>query len=367
MSQLLDLIQHSIPDRHFFPGEFYTRSDLLPLEYHRIFQRTWLYVGDANQLAPGQVWVTSIADRSLLIIRDHDGQLRAFHNVCPHRASPLCTESGIHARKHLVCPYHAWVYRLDGTLAGVPAKDKFPDEFELDKFPLTPLSIDTWNDFIFICLTDPPCSLVDFLGDIPEAVRGYRSPQTRRVIQKQYTVACNWKNYHDNTLCDYHVAIAHRNTLNKVQGPVRFYEHSFNDYVNCLYTPTTDDWRKNNQVLEHLSDRNKYGFLTFGIFPNLHFLVFPNGVMAWLQIEPEGVEQCRVNLEVYAIPGISPEPDQLLRDFEEFMQEDMDLTEGVQRGYASGAYHTGIVNHLEDRIIHQQKLIRQFLLKDSVD
>jgi phenylpropionate dioxygenase-like ring-hydroxylating dioxygenase large terminal subunit len=350
------------PETHFFPGALYTDPSLLALEQDRIFHRTWLYVGDGAQLQPGQVWVKEVAGRSLLIIRDTTGSLRAFHNVCPHRASPLCTQPGIQTQKHLVCPYHAWVYGLDGMLIGTPSHDRFPPSFDPADYPLAPVAIATWEHFIFICLSEPPCSLTDFLGDIPTALQGYRQPATQLVIQKHYAVACNWKNYHDNTLCDYHVAIAHRQTLNKVQGPIRHYDHSFGKYVNCLYTPTTPDWRATHTVLEHLSDRNRYGFLTFGIFPNLHLLALPDGVLAWIQIDPDGVAACRVALDVFAIPGISSPTDLLLKEFEDFMQEDMDLTEGVQRGYASGAYQSGIANQLEQRIIHQQKLIRQSLL-----
>ncbi|HEY9818005.1 MAG TPA: aromatic ring-hydroxylating dioxygenase subunit alpha [Candidatus Obscuribacterales bacterium] len=362
IANLPDLLTVANPDAYFFPGQLYTDPALLPLERERIFRRTWLYAGDAAQLAPGQVWVKEVAGLSLLIVRDKDHQLRAFHNVCPHRASPLCTQSGIQSLKHIICPYHAWVYGLDGKLIGAPSHDRFPDTFDTPDFPLVPVAIALWDNFIFVCLSKPPCDLTDFLGDIPTALQGYRQPTTELVIQKQYTVACNWKNYHDNTLCDYHVAIAHRQTLNKVQGPIRHYEHSFGDYVNCLYTPTTPRWRADNIVLEHLSDRNRYGFLTFGMFPNLHLLAFPNGVLAWIQIEPNGVESCCVNLEVFAIPGFSTPTEILLKDFEDFMQEDMDLTEGVQKGYASGVYQSGMANHLEDRIIHQQKLIRQHLL-----
>ena len=362
MVNLSEALSVSAPDSRFFAGELYTDPDLLTVEEERIFRRSWLYVGDGAALQPGQVWVKTVSDRSLLIIRDESGQLRAFHNVCPHRASPLCTQAGIQSIKQLVCPYHAWVYGLDGNLKGIPSKDKFPADFRAEDFPLVPVAIASWEDFIFVCLSTPPCSLAEFLGRIVSDAQGYRSPQTQLAIQKQYRVACNWKNYHDNTLCDYHVAIAHRNTLNKVQGPIRFYEHFFDTYVNSLYTPTTPDWREQNQVLEHLGDRNKYGFITFGIFPNLHLLALPNGVIAWIQIEPDGAQHCRVNLEVYAIPGISPDTEILAKDFENFMKEDMDLTEGVQRGYASGAYRSGIANQLEDRIIHQQKLIRQFLL-----
>ena len=172
---------------------------------------------------------------------------------------------------------------------------------------------------------------------------------------------CNWKNYHDNTLCDYHVPVVHRQTLNVIQGPVPLYEHYFEPFVNLLYTPTTQQWRAENQVLDHLQERARFGFFTYGIFPNLHLIALPNGVLSWLRIDPITVETCQVNVEIYGIPGMDT-ASELIEEFEAFMHEDMTVTEMVQRGYASGAYTPGVANQLEDRILHQQRLIRQFLL-----
>jgi phenylpropionate dioxygenase-like ring-hydroxylating dioxygenase large terminal subunit len=348
----------------FFAGILYTDPDLPPFETQNIFRKTWLYIGNAKELEKsGTVLVTEIADCSLIIVRTNSGDLKAFYNVCPHRASLLCSQTGIQSLKQLVCPYHAWVYNLEGQLIGTPQKEGFPQDFCFEDFSLKSVRCESWQGFIFISFEPNVPPLEEFLGMAGKTLKSHYTEATKLLVQKQYQVHCNWKNYHDNTLCDYHVPVVHRTTLNELQGPVRFYEHSFDRYVNLLYTPTPQQWREENASLDHLSERDRFGFYTFGIFPNLHLLALPNGVIVWLRIDPLTVDTCQINLEIYGIPEFSPSATILQEEFETFMKEDIEITELVQKGYATGVYSSGIANQLEDRILHQQRLIREFLLK----
>jgi phenylpropionate dioxygenase-like ring-hydroxylating dioxygenase large terminal subunit len=347
---------------YFFDASLYTHAELLPFEQQHIFRETWLYVGHADVLMQsGNVRAIDIAGTSVLLIRDSDEQLQAFHNVCPHRAALFCSEPGAYQLSHLVCPYHAWTYSLEGDLVGVPQEGRFSPDFCRADYSLVPVRLEQWQGFVFVCFADEAPPLEQYLGRIPTELRGHCTPDSQLLVQKQYQVQCNWKNYHDNTLCDYHVAIAHRTTLDAVQGPVHKYQHDFDSFVNLLYTPITEDWLSENHVLESLNDRSRYGFYTFGIFPNLHLVALPDASLAWLRIDPITVDTSVINLEIYGVPELSPPIDRLVQNFEDFMLEDVAITEAVQRGYASGAYHSGPANQLEDRITHQQQIIRQFL------
>ncbi|MCU0567120.1 MAG: aromatic ring-hydroxylating dioxygenase subunit alpha [Oculatellaceae cyanobacterium Prado106] len=355
----------SIPSqlqRSFLAGALYTDADLLPLEQQHIFRQTWLYVGQAEDLMRSStVRAIEVAGTSVLITRDQDSTLRAFHNLCPHRAALFCREPGAYALKHLVCPYHAWTYSLAGNLVGVPQEERFSEDFCRSDYGLTPVRLEQWQDFVFLCFSQTAPSLMEYLGRIPTMLNRHVTAQTRLLLNLHYSVQCNWKVYHDNTLCDYHVAIAHRNTLDPVQGPVDRYEYEFDEFVNLLYTPTTKEWRSQNPILAGLDERGREGFFTFGIFPNVHLLGLPNGLVVWLRIDPVTVNHCRLNLEIYGVPELSPPIDELSRDFAALTQEDIVITEGVQKGYASGMYRPGPANQLEDRIVHQQRLIWKYL------
>ncbi len=356
-------LQTKPQEDRFLDSSLYTNPESLSLEKEYIFRRTWLYVGDSNRLSqPGSVAMTEVAESSILLVRTLENTLKVFHNVCPHRASLLCTKSGIHQLKQFVCPYHAWAFNLEGELVGTPASEDFPDSFCKADFSLKPLRYETWQKFIFVCFDDRAPTLQEFLGEIPVSLAKHCTAKTKLLVEKQYHVACNWKNFHDNTLCDYHLPMVHPNTLHPIQGPSRFYEHHFSDYVTLLYTPTTAQWRAEHQVLDELSDRARFGFFTYGIFPNLHLIALPHGMLAWLRIDPLTIDTCQVNLKIYGIPGITPNPAELAESFEVTIQEDIAITESVQRGYATDVYTPGIAHNLEARIIHQQKLIRSFLL-----
>lgn len=352
---------HPLLEQTFLPARAYTDPSLLPIEQEKILRRTWQYVGDGAQLQPGMVLATTVAGLSILISCDRQGQLHGFHNVCPHRASPFYREEGIQSCKHIVCPYHGWTYDLSGTLVGTPAKSRFPEGFNGSNFPLQAIRVEEWNGFLFASLDGDIPPLKDFLYPIPVEMNGYRQANTQRLAQQQYTIRCNWKNFHDNTLCDYHVAIAHRHTLHTLQGPIQHYEHHFWEYVNLLYSPTPQGWRNQNPVLPHLPERNRVGFYTYGIFPNLHFTALPNSVIGWIRIDPLTVESCRVTIDIFGIPEMVDSVEELAQAFKATTEEDVALTEGVQQGYQSGVYQAGIANGLEKRIIHHQKLYRHYL------
>ncbi|MBX2863322.1 MAG: aromatic ring-hydroxylating dioxygenase subunit alpha, partial [Leptolyngbyaceae cyanobacterium MAG.088] len=246
--------QGVLPEHFLLSADHYTNSAWLTVEKTHIFQKTWLYIGDSAQLAVGQVWVRQVVGQPIVITCVAPGKFKAFHNVCPHRASLLCNETGVHSQKQLVCPYHAWVYDLEGNLVGAPSQQKFSDAFNPEDYRLTPLRIETWCGFLFICFTDDVPPLKDYLGSIPTNLGHHRREATRLLLSQQKTVACNWKNFHDNTLCDYHVAIAHRHTLHKVQGPIKHYEHQLETYTNLLRTPVTSGWQIENSTLPGLPE-----------------------------------------------------------------------------------------------------------------
>lgn len=348
---------NKLPAQFLLEAQHYLDPRWEAVEQQRIFRDSWLYLGDRAQLSPGQVWSTTVAGRSIVVTCSLEGELKGFYNLCPHRAARLCPEPGIQSAKQLLCPYHAWVYGLDGELLGVPLQDRFPHGFDPGDYSLQAVRVETWSDFLFVCFAERGPSLEEYLGLIPTQVGQHRRDETQLLLSKSRAVACNWKNYHDNTLCDYHVAIAHRETLNVIQGPIKYYGHQFGFYTNLLHTPVTAKWQAENRSLPGVTGLGQDQLLTYGIFPNLHLIAAPSGLMAWIRIDPLTPETCQVDLEVYGIPEYSPAIAQLEQDFGDFMAEDVALVESVQRGYASGHYQPGPVHQLEARIVHQQKLI----------
>ena len=121
----------TIADGRTIPFDWYSDPAVLRLERERIFRRTWQYAGRTDQVAePGAFFTCDLAGVPIVVVRDEQGGLRAFLNVCRHRGSLVCEGEG--TRASLQCPYHAWTYGLDGSLRAAPRSERVPG-FELLK------------------------------------------------------------------------------------------------------------------------------------------------------------------------------------------------------------------------------------------
>ena len=104
--------------------DLYLRDDIFAMEMQRLWARAWLFVGHDSQVPePGDAFATTLAGQPVMMVRGADGAVRVLHNRCAHKGTPLVPEGASHAGRTLRCPYHAWSYRLDGTLLGVPQRD----------------------------------------------------------------------------------------------------------------------------------------------------------------------------------------------------------------------------------------------------
>lgn len=353
------------PPRTFLDASFYTSPELFPIEIQQIFRHTWLYVGHIGKIPHERsVWTVEVARCSILIIRDKVGVLRAFYNTCSHRAAPVAKiEPQVKRKNCLVCPYHGWTFKLDGQLWAAPELDNFTTEFSSENYSLKSVRLEQWGPLIFVCFDNEAPSLETYLGKAIPLLQGYPMAQMTLLLEKDYSVLCNWKTFHDNSLCDYHVNIAHNKTLKDVHGSVDDYHYEFDEYLTLLATPITAVWQAENQICAALSSNLQTTFLTFGIFPNLHVLVLPDSTFLIERIDPVSDKTCRIHTEVFALPESNLSANDIQGWYEEVFDEDQMLVEGVQRGYESGIYNSGPINRLEARMIHQQQLIRRFVVK----
>ncbi|MCC0036526.1 MAG: Rieske (2Fe-2S) protein, partial [Hoeflea sp.] len=153
----------SIPenwDRRGLPGWTYHSDAFLELEKQEIFRKHWQIACHVSDLPePGDYIAFDMCGERALIIRGNDGEVRAFHNMCRHRGARVVADEHGSCKGALVCPFHGWVYNLDGTLRGAARPKSFPD---LDKveFGLQPLEAEVWNGFVFVRFEKGPQSSV---------------------------------------------------------------------------------------------------------------------------------------------------------------------------------------------------------------
>ena len=135
------------------PAPFYVSPEVFARDVRLIFGRHWIFVGVEPEIAePGDYITVEIGNDSILIVRDDDMQVRAFHNVCRHRGARLCnTDKG--SLGNIVCPYHSWTYNLNGDLMFA---EHMGDQFDRCKHSLKAVHVQNLAGLIFICLADAP-------------------------------------------------------------------------------------------------------------------------------------------------------------------------------------------------------------------
>lgn len=191
--------------------------EFFELERKAIFERTWLNVGRVEQLPrPGSYFTKELhaARTSLIVTRDLDGQLRAYHNICRHRGNKLVwqdfpREETSGACRQFTCKYHGWRYALDGACTFVQQESEF---FDLDKsdYGLVPVQVDEWEGFIFVNLDATNTLPVrTYLGRFAAGLEGYPFGELTQVYKYRADVNSNWKLYIDAFAEFYHAPVLH--------------------------------------------------------------------------------------------------------------------------------------------------------------
>jgi len=280
----------SIPndwDRRGLPGWTYHSDAMLELEKQHVFREHWQIACHISDLPePGNYLTLDMVGERALILHGHDGQIRGFHNICKHRGSRLVADDKGKCRNALVCPFHGWVYNLDGTLRGPSRPNSFPP---LDKvaFGLTPLDTEIWMGFVFIRFASgPQGSVAEVMGPFAEELAPYQSetmvPAGEIFTQ---TTPVNWKSVRDVDNEGYHVAMAHP-ALQDLYGQT-YYDEPFVDGICrsfATYNPhagrrwSVRNYVKISQDNPRLPERLKKAWIYYGMFPNNVIVATPETV-----------------------------------------------------------------------------------------
>src|SRR5262245_49700276 len=192
------------------PNSWYTSPEVYALERDAVFARTWQMVARCEQVAkPGQFLTADIAGEPVLVVRNEEGKLNAFFNVCRHRAARVCPEECGTATK-LRCHYHGWTYDLSGNLRGVPEFDGVQN-FRREENGLPPVAVAEWGPFVWVLLTPPREPLEAYLAPLKSWTEKQQAfAELKWYARKSYDLECNWKVYVDNYLDGgYHVNTVH--------------------------------------------------------------------------------------------------------------------------------------------------------------
>lgn len=195
---------------HTIPGYRYTSEAFFKQEWEGMWTKAWLLLGREAELPePGDWQMEEVGPEEILMVRQSDGTVKAFYNICQHRGNPLVDEPKGHVMKNFVCKYHSWSFMTNGDLKFAPDKDDFPEGNPCDNVRLAELRCETFAGFIWVNM-DPDCiNLKEFLGPIWDEWEKREIHTWKRAMANTMWLPCNWKVVLDNFNESYHVPTVH--------------------------------------------------------------------------------------------------------------------------------------------------------------
>ena len=305
----------------------YTSAETWRAERTAVFASTWQYIGDARSLTrTGDHLAAGFAGYRVLVVRQADGDLRGFHNVCRHRAAPIVENDGYGRSAVLTCPYHRWAYGLDGGLRTTPEFGEVAG-FRCEDHGLLPIHVDTWRGHVFVHLGDDPEPLDTAMVDMPGLVGG--RPLERCTLYDSWHIDfdANWKVYVENYVEGYHVPSVHP---------------AFDAELETG-TFTTTAYRNTIAMRAGAKAGGLYEGLWTWSWPGFTLVLFPGGYDV-SRICPLSPEKTRVQFDIFVDPeaGLSEEQKAATtKGVYGLVAEDMAISEAVQGNLASGVFPGG--------------------------
>lgn len=323
------------------PANLYIDPAVWEQEKRQIFYKSWNYVGGISLLAnPGDYVATRIADEGVVVIRNGAGELKAFFNVCSHRAHELLRGQG--NVRAITCPYHAWTYDLDGALRPTKAVSRLED-FDAAEACLKSVRVEEFCGFVFVNLDPDARPLAEQIGAFGKELRDY-CPEPEKLkfaFRLTYEMKANWKNVVDNFLECYHCPGAHPSLCGLIDID------NFDTHLGDLYVAQLTMGRRDNPAYSLPEGSDDQASLRYGgwwLWPNLAFNVFPGEPnMTMFHIVPTGPETTLEHIDFYLASEIpTPTEQEAIEFIDKVLQpEDIGIVESVQRGLHSRAYKQG--------------------------
>ena len=350
--------ERTIESARGLPNRAFTSEAFTATERRQLFPRTWMFVAPASDVPePGDIRPIDAAGAPLLLVRREDGEIRVFHNVCPHRGARLVSdaESG---KSALTCPYHAWSFALDGRLRGRPhfhgpGKHDREQGGGRDSPGLFEARSAVWHDWVFVNLDGKAPELAQYLAPVMSRYASYDLSRFRRAHYQPFEFACNWKLAFENYCDMYHVFKVHPG-LSKSQDAASRRPmtidglHLFNGYTFAEHRRGLLDDADGPVLpaLPALPDDLRSRMVFCGLFPNAGMSMYPNNLQ-FVLFEPVGVERTVMHMWFYFVgEAASAETFRSARDkvcngWVALNAEDENVCRRLQEGRGNDAYDGG--------------------------
>jgi len=343
------------------PQEAYLSEDVFAWERRRFFEGSWVCVGRSTAAGrPGEQTAVRVGDEGVLLVRDYDGTLRGFFNVCRHRGHELLECGGTRSGRAIRCPYHAWVYGLDGRLRAAPRFGHLPSSDPVHE-GLTPAPVAEWHGWIFVNASDDGRPFAEHIGSLDELVAPYEPTRLITGATHGYEVDANWKlvveNYHECYHCpSIHPELCRVTPTESGENfePAGMWAGGSMDLEAHAETMSLDG-RSGGVPLPHVGAAARRQVFYFGLFPNLLLSLHPDYVMTH-RVEPVSPSRSRIECEWLfppeAVHRRGFDPGYAVEFWDLTNRQDWRACESVQRGVSSRGYRPGPLA-LKEVAVHQ--------------
>jgi len=314
-------------DRHF-----------LDVETEQIFHKSWQFVCHEEKLREVGDYVTAdIQGQGIFVIRDDSGRLQAFYNVCKHRAHELLQGEG--SARRITCPYHAWTYRLNGSLM-TARRSEHLENFDVGEICLTSIRLEIFCHFVFVNLDPDAPALAEQTGNLENEIKHYAPDVAELTFAHRltYQVQANWKAVVDNFLECYHCPVAHRDFCSLIDMNT-YQVETHGIYSSHMAKAKTSD--NNAYSIENASVTDH---AVWYLWPNMTLMRYPGrgNFMAW-RFYPVNESETHEIFDFY-LETAEPNDDEkeAISFIDNVLQpEDIGLVESVQRGMRTPAFEQG--------------------------
>ncbi|MAZ22945.1 aromatic ring-hydroxylating dioxygenase subunit alpha [Roseovarius sp.] len=327
---------------HSLEAHYYTDPAIFESERKGLLARSWQYAGHASQVPNvGDYFAFELAGENLFCIRGRDEVVRAFYNVCQHRAHELLRETG-NARV-VVCPYHAWTYELTGELRAGPNIKSVPG-FDRSKVCLTEVKCEDFNGFLFVNLDPDAAPMDEWYPGVREEIRAY-VPHVAALEPLEWVEipeACNWKVSVENYSECYHCPINHKTFAEGVVKPETYDIQPLETGYVLRHTTECQNLEKMTYPID-MSVENAGEYRSWFLWPMFSFQCYPGNILNTYHWRAGAVDRCTVWRGWYTPGGAESDVIRGLakQDRETTVEEDIHLVESVFRGLKSRGYTPG--------------------------
>ena len=308
------------------PARLYGCPDAWARERAAVFGRAWLFLGHEAEAAAAGDWIaTDVAGHRLLAVRGRDGALRAFHNVCRHRAGPLVQGSSGRCEGELVCAYHGWRYALDGRLRAATGFGT-AEGFDPRELGLLGVRLEIWRGLAFATLDPEAAPLGSHVAPLEALLVERGLNIAAPALRRSHDLACDWKVYAENYLEGYHIGSVHP-VLSGELGSAEYRVRVEGDLVV--------------QEAAGVNDGPQAGVWGW-LWPNLGINVYRDGAMIE-RMTPVGPGRTRLDY-LFLNDGGAGALGEVLEASDRLTAEDARICEAVQANLSAGAYDRGVLS-----------------------